>query len=441
MSPSRKSGKSKTTIIVAVAVLVVVAAGTALIFGSMGSASTSDATYTTGEVATGTIEKSVSGSGQLAAASVTEVVPDLSGTVRNLAVKEGQTVAAGDVLFTIESDDIDTQVLSASAQLASAQDQVARAKLDLAQANASYTALASRPATSTAASAELASAQQKVSSAKVSVTSAQASLASAQSSYDKVVEQADSRTVVAPSAGVVTAVNVTEGGDTTGSSSSAASSSSAGSGQATAATTTGSSSGGSAAVVISDTSQMVATISVAEADLPLVEEGMSATVTFDALEGVESSGTVTHIATSGTASSGLVTFAVDVTVTAPDSRLRTGMNATATVILEKAEDVLVVSNAAIELASDGTATVKRVTDTDTQAFESVTVEVGLASDSYTEIKSGLSEGDVVITGTVAAETTASDSSSALGGMGGAMMGGGGPTGMPSGQRPTAPAGN
>ncbi|MDF2987170.1 MAG: rane-fusion protein [Eubacterium sp.] len=69
-----------------------------------------------------------------------------------------------------------------------------------------------------------------------------------------------------------------------------------------------------------------------------------------------------------------------------------------------------------------------------------TVELGVNNDTYVEIKSGLSEGDVVVLPPLVTNSTSSSGNNqngfSLGGMGGGMMGGGG---LPSGGMP--PSGN
>jgi uncharacterized membrane protein YgcG len=98
------------------------------------------------------------------------------------------------------------------------------------------------------------------------------------------------------------------------------------------------------------------------------------------------------------------------------------MSATATIITEQSTDVLIVPNRAITGASTTSPTVTVVAD-NVSATRSVTL--GLVGDSYTEVTSGLSYGEVVTYN--ASKTSTSSSSSSSGGFpsggfpGGGMM--------------------
>jgi macrolide-specific efflux system membrane fusion protein len=92
-----------------------------------------------------------------------------------------------------------------------------------------------------------------------------------------------------------------------------------------------------------------------------------------------------------------------------------------------AENVLIVPSSAVNTTGGrSTVTVQRG-----EGGEVVEVEVGLAGDSGTEIKAGLSEGDVVVLGSTSSET-GSSGVPARGGMPGGM--GGMPGGMGGGGR-------
>jgi hypothetical protein len=89
------------------------------------------------------------------------------------------------------------------------------------------------------------------------------------------------------------------------------------------------------------------------------------------------------------------------------------MAATANIIIETKTDVLLAPSTSIQNQNGQyTARVLRNGKEESQA-----VEIGLTSDTQTEIISGLSEGDTVITGTVTTSST-TRSTSIFGGVGG-----------------------
>jgi len=134
---------------------------------------------------------------------------------------------------------------------------------------------------------------------------------------------------------------------------------------------------------------------------------------------------------SGTNAQGVVSYNVTVTPDVTDSSVKGGMTCTANIITAVATDVLAVPNAAVKTATDGSSYVqvlKNNTPTD------VTVEVGLATSSYTQITSGLTAGQEVITAahtpSAGGTTTTTRSRTGSGGLtGGGGFGGGAPGGF------------
>jgi macrolide-specific efflux system membrane fusion protein len=264
--------------------------------------------------------------------------------------------------------------------------------------------------------------KQAIAQANSQISSAQAARDKAQKAYDDARDALDNKTVTAPRSGRITAVSIEVGDELSAGSSSAAagddssSGSSGGSGDSGGAST--------AAIEIADyTKGMTLPISVTESEVNQVKKGMDVVITFDALESVSATGTVRTIKPSGTQSGGLVTFEVIVELPEPDPQLLPGMNATAKIVLASAADVLLVPNTAIEGDAQSGYRVQVAPGGDTTRLESRRIEIGLANDTSTEVSSGLSEGEVVVTGTL--DSSDSGGSSGIGGMGGMRFGGAG----------------
>lgn len=132
----------------------------------------------------------------------------------------------------------------------------------------------------------------------------------------------------------------------------------------------------------------------AESDAASIVPGAAATVTFDALAGVESTGTVLAIdpvaTTSGT---GLITYSVRVQVQDPPETVREGMTATVSVLVNEVTGVLVVPQGAI--TGTGSRTSVLVQQPDGTA-RPTPVTVGLQGDTGTEISGDVSAGDVLV---------------------------------------------
>jgi hypothetical protein len=99
-----------------------------------------------------------------------------------------------------------------------------------------------------------------------------------------------------------------------------------------------------------------------------------------------------------------------------DPRLRSGLTATASIVVQQKDGVLMVPNRAIKV----TRNVRTVTVKDGSGELQKQVSVGMSNDQFTEITDGLAEGDTVIISTTA---TNNPLSGALSG-GGSTFGGG-----------------
>jgi macrolide-specific efflux system membrane fusion protein len=170
------------------------------------------------------------------------------------------------------------------------------------------------------------------------------------------------------------------------------------------------------------------TVAFSESDITKVNVGQPATVTIDALTGVQLAAHVSAISTVGTTSSGVVSYDATLTLDQTDSQVKPGMSASASVIVSQAEGVTVPNQAVSGSSSLATVNLLRNGKTVPQQ-----VVAGLRGDSRTQIISGLKAGDqLVITITLPSlgsgtSTTPSGSSGTLGGgrFGGGGLGAGG----------------
>lgn len=247
-----------------------------------------------------------------------------------------------------------------------------------------------------------------IQSYKDSLDKAQESVESAQSRLESTQDSYDNYTITAPISGQVITKNYKVGDNIT---------------KNTSNTTV--------LAVIYDLSSLTFEMSIDELDISKVEVGQKVTVTADAYEGQIFSGTVTNVSLESTYSNGVSTYPVTVTMDEA-GELLPGMNVDGVITLDQAEDVLSIPVDALMRGNQ--VYIKDDTVTEQQGpipagFKAVEVETGLISDSYVEIKSGLSEGDTVY---VAESSQSSDAVMMMpgGGMGGGPGGGmgGGPGG-------------
>ena len=134
---------------------------------------------------------------------------------------------------------------------------------------------------------------------------------------------------------------------------------------------------------------------VDEIDIYQVEVGQEAIVTVDALPDVEVKGKVTFISPFGTEETGVVEFAVTISLEPAEVELRGGLTATADIIVEKHENVLLIPNRAVK-GLVGDYWVEVVIDEATEEVEKRQVVLGAQDAKFTEVISGLEEGEKVM---------------------------------------------
>ena len=250
---------------------------------------------------------------------------------------------------------------------------------------------------------------------KDAMDKAKESLESAQSKLESTQDNYDNYTITAPISGTVITKTVKAGDKINA--------------------------GGNSTVTLAtiyDLSELTFEMSVDELDVQNVQVGQTVEVNADAFEDQTFSGKVTNVSLASSYSNGVTNYPVTVTMDEVGSLLP-GMNVDGNIILDQAEDALVIPVDA--LMRGNKVYVKDASATEQQGnvpagFKSVDVETGLTNDDYVEIVSGLSEGDEVY---VAESTVSSNQMMMPGGNMGGMGGGpgsggqGGPGGGGSGQ--------
>ncbi|MCL2839068.1 MAG: efflux RND transporter periplasmic adaptor subunit [Oscillospiraceae bacterium] len=163
-------------------------------------------------------------------------------------------------------------------------------------------------------------------------------------------------------------------------------------------------------MVVADMREMVFDIDVDEMEIARVQLGQSVIVTADALPGQEFEGEVTNVAAEGVAANGVTKFAVEITIAEPGD-LMPGMNADANIVVERAENVLMLPVNAVMgggemgmvfLRGASGITAPDGTEIDTpQAVETPEgygmrqVRTGVRNTRFVEIIEGLGENDIV----------------------------------------------
>lgn len=372
MKPSTK----RRTLIVNGVLAVLLIAGIGGVVISLRGGSAAESTPPTARVTRGNVTATVSASGSVASARERLLGFGTTGTVEKIYVKAGDRVRKGQVLARLD-------------------DTAARESLEAAKASLEAAA-----------------------AGDTSTAQGHAQYISARNAYRAAKRTLAGTVIKAPFAGIVTAVNGSEGGSASGGLSGAGGASTGSGGQQAG----GASSGGF--IELADPNRLQIVGSFTESDVTKIKKGQRATVTFAALPGVTATGKVTLIDPQPQTSNNVVRYAVTISLTDVPSEVRLGQTASVQVVVGEAENVLTVPTSAIRTAG-GQSTVT-VIENGSRVVRRV--EVGLRGDSTTEIRSGLLEGELVVRFQAANQANDSSFPRFGGGPMGGGPGGGGPAG-------------
>lgn len=348
------------------------------------------AQYTTAKVEKTNITEVVTETGNIATNSKTDVYSPTNGVVTDISVQNGQSVNQEDTLFTVKSSATDQEKADATAALLAAQSTLGTAQATMySLQSAMYTAwntyyqlatnstyqnsdgspnISNRalPQFTTAQTTWLA-AEALYKNQQAVVNQAGAAAASAKLKYDATRDA----TVKAPIAGTVS--NLTVGiNDTV---------------QAKTTTTP-------PALSIANFSATQVQIGLGEADIAKVKVGQFAEINVSSVPDKTYKGVVDRVDSIGTATQSVITYNVYITITNPDNNLRPGMTADTSITTKEVKDVLAVPNSAVKPYLGGRAV--RIPGKNGQV-QYVSVQIGVKGETNTQITSGLTDGETIIT--------------------------------------------
>jgi HlyD family secretion protein len=366
----------------------------------------------TATVQRGNLTVDISAAGNLSLSVTQQLAFEMSGTVAEVLVDEGDSVTEGQVLARLDTSEWEKELVTLELNLLQAEINLDNAELALEEAEGD---------TSTTVTGDISSQTtdpEEIEILKLQLALAEARYDDAESALEEA--RAASPEIIAPFDGFITSVNI-EGGDEVLK--------------------------GTVAVTLADPDKFEADILVSELDIVNIALGSTAWVEVDAL-GVTLPASVVHISPTSTIQSGVVNYTVKVelqsieamasgdsahqpttggaqgppegftppdgselpegftppegfnlpegqqpTMTSTDIQLREGMTVTVSIIVEQRNDVLLVPNGAI--TTQGGQSYVQVMLADGTIEERV-VTTGISDWQYTEVTEGLSEGEQVI---------------------------------------------
>ena len=379
----------------------------------LGKQSSPQVTYQTAKVERGTLVETVTASGTVSSANNTPIVALVTGKITKLYVKNGDAVKAGAKIADLELDQSSSQKYlqqlasyqNAVNSLESAKNSLRQYETDAKTADNSFTkgALDKNKDSDSLTYQQLYTAK-RVAEEKYQIQQkvVEASQMSLNSSY--LTLQNYSPTIYAPISGTLSGLAYQEG-------------------SVIPAQAVSSSTNTLSQTIANITTSNLPSVSVnlTEIDIPKVEIGAKATLTFDAFPDKTFTGKVFSINTTGTSSSGVTSYPTTIIFDIQNAKIYANMSASANIIITSRDDVLYVPVSAVVTKNGGNA-VRKLVDGEVQY---VPVETGISSDAGIEITSGLTEGEEVVTAVNTASTGSSSGSSSPFGIRTGGMGGGG----------------
>lgn len=364
---------------------------------------------TTVAVGRGDIEQTVLASGVLEANSLVSVGAEVSGRIEAVHVALGQEVQKGDLIVEIDSLDQENAVKTAQAVLAGIRAQKASQEAALSQAEAALARNQQLSANSLVSQTALETAQSAVDSVRAQIDQLDAQIAQAELSVESAELNLARTRIVAPSDGTIVALLV-EAGQTVNA-------------NQTIPTI----------VKIADLDTMVIKAEISEADVVRVAAGQRVYFTILGEPDVQIDATLrevepapTSISSDAEATDAAVYYNGLFDVPNPDHKLRISMTAQVTIVLAEVEDALTLPAALVTRKDPQGNVMVPVYDPASQQVQPRRIEVGLNNNIVAEIRSGLSEGEQVVSG---GATLARPAGQQGGAAGGPRLGGPGGAGM------------
>jgi RND family efflux transporter MFP subunit len=322
-------------ILLAIALVAILAV---LAWQTFGQRGTGDARTVT--VRRGTLKASIGTSGRLVSRNAQSITSPASGQVKIVAVREGEVVRQGDVLFVLDDTPARNDVVRAERAVEAAETRVGVAR--------------QRALTDDNALPDVAAAENEADNARAALDAANARLAAT--------------LILAPIDGVVTAVRLGEGSNY---------------------------GAGSEIATIADPNDLYITADLDEIDRPLVSVGQETTVTVTAFPATQLKGRIAALSSTSQSRGGSTVYPAQITFDLPADTplaLLPGMTVDVQIVTDARAGVLIVPSSAVRRAGERQyVTVRR----DGRDID-VEVRTGARSGGDVEIAGDLNEGDLIV---------------------------------------------
>lgn len=326
-----------------------------------------------------TIDKNVLATGSVRASQRTEVGAQVSGKIISLNVKLGQAVKKGDLIAEIDASNQSNSLSTAEASLASYQAKLKSAQVALEVAQSNYARLSKLYKSDSASLSDLETAKNTLASAKATVDEVKSQIQTAQISVNDAKTNLNYTQIISPMDGIIVSVPVSVG------------------------QTVNSNQTSPTIVQVADLSKMLIKLEISEGDIAQVQEGQEICFTtlaepnrtyqskIDTVDPALTTLTDNNY-TEESGNTEAIYYYANALVDNADNRLRIGMTVQGQVNIAKRENVLVVPTSTLKKKGNKT-TIQVLNNNQVEEKE---IQTGLSDSQYTEVISGINEGEQVV---------------------------------------------
>ncbi len=336
--------------------------------------------YITEESKIGDLDKSVLATGSVRANQRTEVGAQVSGKIQKIHVTLGQAVKKGDLIAEIDSETQQNNLNTAQAELSAYKTQLNAKQVALSVAESNYQRLSKLYNQKSASLSDLESAKNELATARANLEDVKSQIQVAEIAVNTAKTNLGYTKITSPIDGIIVSIPVSEGQTVNANQSSPT------------------------IVQVADLSKALIKLEIAEGDIAQVKADQ--TVSFNTLAEPNRryQGKIKSIDpalttltdnnyTEESGNSTAVYYYANVIVDNPEMSLRIGMTTQGKVVISEKKNVLLVPTTAIK--KQGKEKIIQVLENG-KSVEKI-VQTGLADSQYTEIISGVNEGEKVIT--------------------------------------------
>ena len=398
---AKKKSKKKIFIILSIVIIAIIAIG----FAVSSSFKNVPTPVQFSKVERRTITHTVNAVGKIKPELEVKISSEASGEIIFLGVRDGDTVKKGQLLVRIKPDIVETQLEQYKAGVDAALTEIESAKTMLEKAKVDFNRVNELFKKNYASKDEFEKAKSAVDQYTAAYQGSLARKQQAQASYKQMQNSATRTTITSPISGVVTSLSVENGEKVVGTAQMA----------------------GTEIMRIADLNTMNSVVDVDENDIINCKIGDLAKIKIDAMSDKELNGYIIEMGHSAKVSASgtqeqVTNFEVKIRLTDKEPKLRPGMSCNSAIATETKTNVLSVPLQSVTVRSEDNTLksdvkeTQRVEDQKEEKFKEnkipptivfinenmiakqVKVETGISDKGFIEIKSGLNEGQEIISG-------------------------------------------